>query len=134
MALGEDASRDVDDAEEEEEPVVVSGSDRTFRTCRDGRPGEIDNDVVRGGLSRILSLVVPSQEKGCAAVARRPEIPGGANAEARAREDRTHNAMAVRVLHGATAWVDVWLFDDDDHDDHDDSAWWSPGRFRRILC
>jgi len=77
LTLGEDASRDVDDedvVEEEEEEeeaalllrslelvAMLSGSERTFRTCRDGRPGEMDNDVVPGDggvMSFILALVV----------------------------------------------------------------------------
>ncbi len=146
LTLGEDASRDVDDdddgVEEEEELAILSGSERTFRTCRDGRPGEMDNDVVRGDggrLSRILALVfVLSKEEGCdATVCRLDMQPGGVNAEERAREDRTHKATVVRAR--AAAYV-LLLFDDDDDDD-DKCRWsafasvcsWSPGRFRRIL-
>ena len=146
LTLGDDASRDVDDddvEEEEEEAAILSGSDRTFRTCRDGRPGEMDNDVVRGDggmLSRILALVfVLSKEEGHdATVCRLDMQPGGVNADERAREDRTHKATVDRVR--AAAYV-LLLFDDDEDDDNK-CRWsaafasvcsWSPGRFRRIL-
>ena len=149
LTLGEDASRDVDDddddvEEEEEEPAILSGSERTFRTCRDGRPGEMDNDVVRGDggmlLSRILALVfVLSKEEGHdATVCRLDMLPEGVNADERAREDRTHKATVVRVRAAAYGLL---LFDDDDDNDDDKCRWsafasvcsWSPGRFRRIL-
>ena len=151
LTLGEDASRDVDDddddvEEEEEEPAILSGSERTFRTCRDGRPGEMDNDVVRGDggrlLSRILALVfVLSKEEGHdATVCRLDMQPGGVNADERAREDRTHKATVVRVR--AAAYVVLLLFAAAAADDDDECRWsafasvcspWSPGRFRRIL-
>lgn len=160
LTRGDFASSDVDDddAEEEDEEelelpplrslelvAMLSGSDRTFRTCLDGRPGEIDKDVVRvgGNVSRILCRVVPPKI-GCVAIACRLDIPGGVNADARASEDRTHNAMVVRVR--ATAEGMYWqlALDDDDDDSCDwrpqlafvsGVCWWcTPGRFRRILC
>ena len=156
LTRGEFAPRDVDDDDAEEElelllllrrslelvEAMLSGSDRTFRTCLDGRPGEIDKDVVLGGGtgSRILCRVVaPLPEKGCVVMLCRPDIPGGVNADARAREDKTHNATVVRVR--ATLECMYWVLDDDD-DNCDgpelafvtDVCWWSPGRFRRILC
>ena len=163
LTRGEFASRDVDDDDDEEEELLelllltrslelveamLSGSDRTLRTCLDGRPGEIDKDVVLGGVpvSRILCLeVVP--EKGCVVMVCRPDIPEGVNADARAREDRTHNATVVRVRAVECMYwvlnvvVDVDVDDDDNCDCRDgelafvaDVCWWSPGRFRRILC
>ena len=73
LTRGEFASRDVDDDDDDDEEELVllllllrrslelveamlSGSDRTFRTCLEGRPGEIDKDVVLGcgTVSRIL--------------------------------------------------------------------------------
>ena len=159
LTRGEFASRDVDDDDDDDEEELVllllllllrrslelveamlSGSDRTFRTCLDGRPGEIDKDVVLGGGtgSRILCrAVVPLPEKGCVALRCRLDIPGGVNADARASEDRTHNVTAVRVR--AFLEYMYWVLDDDDDDNCDcpalafvtDVCWWSPGRFRR---
>ena len=154
LTRGEFASRDVGDELEllllplrrslELVEAMLSGSDRTFRTCLDGRPGEIDKDVVLGGGtgSRILCrAVVPLPEEGCIVMLCRLDIPGGVNADARAREDRTHNATVVRLR--AFLEYMYWVLDDDDDDDDGDNCdcpelafvtdvcWWSPGRFRR---
>ena len=140
LTRGEFASRDVDDDDDDDEEELVllllllllrrslelveamlSGSDRTFRTCLDGRPGEIDKDVVLGGgtVSRILCrVVVPVPEKGCVVMLCRLDIPEGVNADARAREDRKQNATVVRVR--ATAECMYWVLDDDDDDDNCD--------------
>ena len=136
LTRGEFASRDVDDDDDDEEELalllllllrrslelveaMLSGSDRTFRTCLEGRPGEIDKDVVLGGgtVSRILCrVVVPVPEKGCVVMLCRLDIPEGVNADARAREDRKHSATVVRVRAIECMY---WVLDDDVDDNCD---------------